>query len=190
MRSRRFEMLLLWSTAVLVVVAGPPAYGSLGSTAPGGTPPPPPVVGMIVTGILGGSARVAIIRTEGQTVIAGVGEHVGDAVVVSILSNKVVLKKDTVTFEIPGPSRGVGAPLVLAVAPPARTPPPPPGAGMMVTGILGGNARVAIIRTEGQTVIAGVGEHVGDAVVVSILSNKVVLKKGTVTFELPVGDKR
>jgi hypothetical protein len=58
---------------------------------------------------------------------------------------------------------------------------------MTVKGILGGRARVAIIDAEGQTVVAGVGEHVGDAVVVSILFNKVVLKKRGVTFELPVG---
>ena len=99
MRPHRFDMLLLWSTAVLVAVAGPLARASLGGAAPAGTPPPG--TGMMVTGILGGSARVAIIRAEGQTIIAGVGERVGDAVVVSILSNKVVLKKGTVTFELP-----------------------------------------------------------------------------------------
>jgi hypothetical protein len=188
MTAPRSGTLLLWWIAVLVVAAGPPAYGALGAALPRGTPPPPPGTGMTVTGILGGSVRVAIIRTEGQTVIAGVGEHVGNAVVVSILSKKVVLKEGSVTFELPGPSTGAGVPLVLAVGPPGGTPPPPPGAGMMVTGILGGSARVAIIRTEGRTVIAGVGEHVGDAVVISILSNKVVLKKRGVTFELPMGD--
>ena len=58
---------------------------------------------------------------------------------------------------------------------------------MAVTGILGGRARVAIIRVEGQTVIAAVGEHAGDAVVVAIHADKVVLKKNGTTFELPMG---
>jgi hypothetical protein len=182
MRGRRSATLLLWLIAVLVVAAGPPAYGSLGAAPPGGPPPPPPGADMTVDGILGGNTRVAIIRTEGQTVVAGVGEHVGDSVVVSIQPKKVVLKEGSVTFEVPGPSRG---PLVLGVTPPGVTPPPPPGAGMTVTGILGGRARVAIIRAEGQTVVAGVGEHVGDAVVVSIQPKKVVLKEGSATFEVP-----
>jgi hypothetical protein len=186
MDARRSGTALLWLIAVLVVAAGPLAYGALGAAPLGGTALPPPGAGMTVVGILGGNTRVAIIRTEGQTVIAGVGEHVGDAVVVSIQSRKVVLKEGSVTFEVPGPSTGVGVPLVLAVAPPEGTP-PPPGAGMTVTGILRGRARVAIIRAEGQTVIAGIGDHVGDAVVISILSNKVVLKKRSVTFELPIG---
>jgi hypothetical protein len=163
---------------------GPPVV--LGVAPPGETPPLPPGAGMIVTGILGGRAPIAIIRAEGQTVIAGVGEHVGDAVVVSILTRKVVLKKGSVTFEVPGPSAEAGAPLVLGVGPPRGTAPLPPGAGMTVTGILGGRARVAIIRVEGQTVIAAVGEHAGDAVVVAILANKVVLKKSGATFELPM----
>jgi predicted membrane protein len=158
----------------------------LGVAPPGETPPLPPGAGMNVTGIVGGRAPVAIIRAGGQTVIAGVGERVGDAVVVSILAGKVVLKKGSVTFEIPGPSAEAGAPLVLGVGPPQGTPRLPPGAGMAVTGILGGSVRVAIIRVEGQTVIAAVGERVGDAVVVAILANKVMLKKNGVTFELPM----
>jgi hypothetical protein len=164
---------------------GPPLVLGVGPSA--GTPPLPPGAGMTVTGILGGRAPVAIIRAEGQTVIAGVGEHVGDAVVVSILAHKVVLKKGSVTFEIPGPAALVGTPLVLGVGPPGGPSPLPPGAGMTVTGILRGRAGVAIIRVEGQTVIAGVGEHVGDAVVVSILADKVVLQNNGATFQLPMG---
>ncbi len=68
--------------------------------------------------------------------------------------------------------------------------PPPPGAGMRVAGIMGSRQRVAIIETEGKTYIVGVGERVGDAVVVSILPDKVVLKQNTVTFELAVGGER
>src|SRR5712692_4440970 len=90
---------LSWLMAAFVVAAGPLAYGSAGAAAPAGTPPPSPGAGMTVTGILGGNAPVAIIRTGEQTVIVGVGEHVGDAVVVSILPHKVVLKKGGVTFE-------------------------------------------------------------------------------------------
>ena len=185
--SRRRSGRLSWVMAAFVMAAGPLAHGSAGAAAPVGTPPPPPGAGMTVTGILGGTAPVAIIDTGEQTVIVGVGEHVGDAVVVSILRHKIVLKKGSVTFEVPGPAAEVGPPLVLGVGPPAGTPPLPPGAGMTVTGILGGRAPVAIIRAEGQTVIAGVGEHVGDAVVVSILADKVVLKNNGATFQLPMG---
>jgi hypothetical protein len=110
--------------------------------------------------------------------------------VVAILPNKVVLKKGSVTFEVPGPSAEAGGPLVLGAGPPQGTPPLPPGRGMAVTGILGGRARVAIIRIEGQTVIAGVGERAGDAVVVAILPHKVVLKKNGATFELPIEGTR
>ncbi len=70
---------------------------------------------------------------------------------------------------------------------PGGTPPASPGAGMRVTGIMGSRARVAIIEVEGKTHIVGVGERVGDAVVVQILPEKVIMKKYNVTFELGVG---
>jgi multisubunit Na+/H+ antiporter MnhE subunit len=185
MRLRRPGKVLAWLLAPLIVAAAPLVYESLGAAASGRTPPPPPGAAMTVTGIVRGKAPVAIIRAEGQTFIAGVGERVGDAVVVSILANRVVLKRGGVTFDVPGPSRGIGPSLVFGVGAPRGTPPPPPGTGMTVTGIVGGKAPVAIIRAEGRTFIVGVGERVGDAVVVSILANRVVLKRGSVTFDVP-----
>jgi flagellar biogenesis protein FliO len=70
------------------------------------------------------------------------------------------------------------------------TPPPSPGAGMKVTGIMGSRTRVAIIEADGKTHIVGVGERVGDAVVVSILPEKVIMKQHNVTFELDLGGDR
>ena len=67
---------------------------------------------------------------------------------------------------------------------------PPPGAGMRVAGIMGSRQRVAIIEAEGQTYIVGVGERVGDAVVISILPDKVVMKQNNTTFELGFGGER
>lgn len=80
-------------------------------------------------------------------------------------------------FAAPGGGPGVAAP-------------PPLGAGMRVTGIMGSRTRVAIIEAEGKTYIVGVGERVGDAVVVSILPDKVVLKQNNVTFDLGFGGER
>jgi len=61
---------------------------------------------------------------------------------------------------------------------------------MRVSGIMGSRQRVAIIEAEGQTYIVGVGERVGDAVVISILPDKVVMKQNNVTFELGFGGER
>lgn len=56
---------------------------------------------MTVTGIVGAQPRVAIIESGGQTYVVGVGETVSGAVVVSIEPQKVVLKQNGVTFELP-----------------------------------------------------------------------------------------
>jgi hypothetical protein len=171
---------------------------------------------MTVIGILQGPTRVTIIRAGGETFVASVGEPVGDAVVVAILPTKVVLKRGKATFDLPAPS-AARAPLIPAVprrsdAPAAMVPPrtaapvpaaprrsddrvvplrgaapAPPGIGMIVTGILGGNSLVAIIQAGGQSFVAGAGDPVGDAVVVSVLPGKVVLKRNGVLFELPIG---
>ncbi len=63
--------------------------------------------------------------------------------------------------------------------------PQPPGAGMKVGAIVGGSERVAVIEDGGKIFIAGVGDRVGDATVVKILKDKVVMHRGGVTFELP-----
>jgi hypothetical protein len=58
---------------------------------------------------------------------------------------------------------------------------------MKVGAIVGRSERVAIIQNRGEILIVGVGDRVGDAVVVEILDNKVVMREGGVTFELPFG---
>lgn len=92
------------------------------------------------------------------------------------------------------PPPGVGLPMPPGFAAPGAGPgataPSGPGAGMKVTGIMGSRARVAIIEADGQTHIVGVGERVGDAVVVSIQQEKVVMKQHNVTFELAIGGDR
>jgi len=88
------------------------------------------------------------------------------------------------------PTFGLDLPLPPGAAGPlgsGAVPPPPPGAGMSVGAILGGSERVAIIREGGQVYVVGAGDTVGDASVVSVLDDKVVMKKGGVTFELPYG---
>ncbi len=84
------------------------------------------------------------------------------------------------------PGFGIGLPLPPGSAAPGGqgASPPPPGAGMTVGAIIGGSERVAIIQNQGETFTVGVGDHVGDAVVVEIQTDKVVMRKGGVTFEL------
>ncbi len=203
MKLRKLRRAIPCCFALLAVAAGPlvveaflerPVAASndrsplvTGLTVPERTSPLPPGRGMTVTGILGGATRVAIIRTGGGTFIARVGDPVGDAVVTAILPTKVVLKQGHAMFELPLSPVG-RTPLVLA-SPPGGTP-PPPGTGMIVTGILEGPTRVAIIHTGGKSFVAGVGYFVGDAVVVAILPGKVVLKENGATFELPIGGRR
>jgi hypothetical protein len=55
---------------------------------------------------------------------------------------------------------------------------------MKVTGIIGSRSRVAIIEADGKSFVVGMREQVGDAEVVSISPDKVVLKRGTEAFEL------
>ena len=89
------------------------------------------------------------------------------------------------------PVPGVGLPMPPGFATPGGGPSTPaPGAGMRVAGIMGSRQRVAIIEAEGQTYIVGVGERVGDAVVISILPDKVVMKQNNTTFELGFGGER
>ena len=88
------------------------------------------------------------------------------------------------------PTFGLDLPLPPGAAGPlgaGAAPPPPPGAGMTVGAILGGSERVAIIREGGQVFVVGAGDAVGDASVVEIRDDKVVMRKGSVTFELPYG---
>ena len=88
-----------------------------------------------------------------------------------------------------GMSFGLDLPLppgAASLTVPAPPPPPPPWAGMTVGGIAGsGSERVAIIRVVGDIYVVGVGEQAGAADVVEIRDDKVVMRKGSQTFELP-----
>jgi hypothetical protein len=90
------------------------------------------------------------------------------------------------------PPPGVGLPMPPGFGVPGggTTPPPAPGAGMRVAGIMGSRSKVAIVESEGKTYIVGVGERVGDAVVVSIQADKVIMRQKGVTFELGFGGER
>ena len=193
---RGFRRVPPWCLVALAVAVGPWGGGAFAQPAPD----------MTLTGVLLGPTRVAIIRTGGHTFVTQVGEPVGDAVVVAILPTKVVLKQGQGTFELQAPftrqmpvrpavSPNVAAPAAAVapkstpVAPASRNvaAPATPGAGMTVTGILGGKSRVAIVQAGGQSFVAGAGDSIGDALVVSVLPGKVVLKKDGTLFELPLG---
>jgi len=85
------------------------------------------------------------------------------------------------------PPPGVGLPMPPGFVAPGGG----PGAGalgMRVAGIMGGRSRVAIIESsDGKSYIVRAGERVGDAVVISVLPDKVVIKQNNQTFELSFG---
>lgn len=57
---------------------------------------------MSVGAIVGsGSERVAIVQEGGQPHVVGVGERVGEAVVLEIRGDKVIMRQSAVTFELP-----------------------------------------------------------------------------------------
>jgi Tfp pilus assembly protein PilP len=58
---------------------------------------------------------------------------------------------------------------------------------MRVAGIMGSRTRVAIIEADGKTYIVRAGERIGEALVVSVLADRVVIKQNNVTFELSFG---
>ncbi len=80
----------------------------------------------------------------------------------------------------PPPSGGFPLPPTPGLTPPPNT----PGAGMTVTGIIGGHSRVAIVEREEGSYVVGVGERVGDALVVAISADQVILKQHNATFAL------
>ncbi len=75
----------------------PPGVGPSGP----GLPALSPSASMTLTGIVGNQPRIAIIHAAGQTYVVGVGENVNGAVVVSIEPEKVVLRQNGVTFDLP-----------------------------------------------------------------------------------------
>src|SRR5207302_619471 len=85
----------------------------------------------------------------------------------------------------------VAATAVAAPPPSSSTPAPIPElsssiAGITVTGIIGGSARVALIEIKGQTSVVGVGDRIGDLVVRAISGSEVVLGQRDRTIRLPV----
>src|SRR6266513_462027 len=111
----------------------------------GSTPAPIPelsssIAGITVTGIIGGSARVALVEIKGQTSVVGVGDRIGDLVVRAISGSEVVLGQRDRTIRLPlaraiiasaaqpaaggGPAAGAPAPK----APPAAAASEPPAA--------------------------------------------------------------
>ncbi len=83
------------------------------------------------------------------------------------------------------PARGIPLPpLPWVTPPPMGAPVAPPGAGKTGTGIIGGRSLVAIVRKEQATYVVGVGDRIGDAVVIAISGDKVVLKEHNDTFAL------
>jgi type II secretory pathway component PulC len=195
MQRRGLRRVPPWCLAALAAAVGPWGGGAFAQPAPD----------MTLTGILLGPTRVAIISTGGHTFVTKVGEPVGDAVVVGILPTKVVLKQGQATFELQAPfarhmavrpavspNSAAPAPAVAPKSTPVasasrRAPAPTPGGGMTVTGILEGRSRVAIVQAGGQSFVAAAGDSVGDALVVSVLPGKVVLKKDGALFELTLG---
>jgi hypothetical protein len=61
-----------------------------------------------------------------------------------------------------------------------------PASGMVVTGIVGGRSRIAIIESEGQSYLVGVGDRIGGTTVEAISGTEVVFKQGKRTFTLQV----
>lgn len=83
------------------------------------------------------------------------------------------------------PPPGVGLPVPPGFAAPGGG---PGTLGMRVAGIMGGRSRVAIIEaSDGKSYIVRAGERVGDAVIISVLPDKVVIKQNNQTFELSFG---
>ncbi|TMI78413.1 MAG: hypothetical protein E6H04_12515 [Bacillati bacterium ANGP1] len=92
----------------------------------------------------------------------------------------------------PGPTVpfGIDLPVPPGFPPNGEQAAPPPGAGMTVGAIIGGGSeRVAIIQAQAGPQVVGVGDHVGDAVVVEIREDTVVMRRGAVTFELRFGSE-
>jgi len=82
---------------------------------------------MIVTGIVGGSSRVAIVERDGEFYIVGVGDRIGNVTVVAISVDEVVLKQGTRSFTL-GLAPVVGSSLTAVGGPPALAVPTVGGA--------------------------------------------------------------
>lgn len=163
----------------------PPAAGAPGGVKPAqGTMAPTSSASQPATPA---STRPATAQPNSEAAVVGTGQR-GRGDPFSPLATPE--QRATRGPSLPPPP-GVGLPMPPGFTTPGGpTPPPPPGAGMRVAGIMGSHSRVAIIEADGKTYIVGAGERVGDAVVISIMPNKVVMKQNNVTFELGFGGDR
>jgi hypothetical protein len=171
---------------------GSPSTGATGSPAPSinSELPTSPVPG---TNSKGGKVS--------QPVSAGAGRH--DPFVPLVVVESDLPTTPSSPGGPPAPAPGnVGLPLPPGVAPggapgggsPGEVPgmaapgkaAPALGAGMIVRGVIG---RFAIIesRVNAKSYVVTVGDTVGDAVVIDVRADKVVLQEGGTMFELPIG---
>ena len=90
--------------ALSVAPMGAPSLAAL--PPPNSNPAPLPGVssstaGITVTGIAGGSIRVAVVEIGGLSSIVGVGDRIRDFTVMAISENEVVIGQDDRTFRLP-----------------------------------------------------------------------------------------
>lgn len=175
--------LALWGLAALIVVLGGIAYVAWQSGGHGGeTPPavlmPPPVIASPVSpphvpsssGAVASSPAVQSPTTgRADPFVPLVASGEGEPAASPLSPPAGVALVPPVSTGVPGSSGSISA---------------PPGAGLIVSGIVGGAFKVAIVEREGETYIVRVGERVGSATVVGIAVDRVVLKQDGSMFTL------
>lgn len=167
-----------------------PGAGAAPQPAPAALPGAKPLAPSGPSGSGAPAPATAPAKQDPELAVVGAGARGRHDPFSPLVSNEPARATPSPTLP---PPPGVGLPMppgFAAPGAPGATQPPSPGAGMKVTGIMGSRARVAIIEVDGQTHIVGVGDRIGDAVVVSILPEKVIMKQHNVTFELGVGGER
>ena len=115
---------MLWLAGILIVVPieclcvgsqGIPAAMASPAQSPGASSP---TSGITVTGIAGGTVRVAVIESDGRSFVVGVGYRVRDFTVKAISANEVVLGRGNLAFRLPLARGGTSA-TIAGGAPPA-----------------------------------------------------------------------
>jgi hypothetical protein len=128
-RAMAWKPLLWWAGIVIAVLLSPTASPA---QVPGASSP---TAGIAVTGIAGGSVKLAIVEMGGLSYVVGVGDRIRDFTVMAISGNEVVLRQRDRTFrlslaraKIPATAGGVPS----AVAIPAAATPVAPAATPMI----------------------------------------------------------
>ena len=177
-------------------MAPPPRPGTppaVGTAAPSGTPPAgaPPKAGTSAPTPPGAPApglpvpiNVASTPVNPNSEAALVGKAVGGR---PDPFSPLATQEGSAGLLPPLPSGPLPVPPGFVGGPGGPGAPPALGAGMRVAGIMGGRSRVAIIEADGRSYVVRAGERVGDAVVVSVLADRVVVRQNNVTFELSFG---